>query len=45
MKIGLGCDHGGYNLKLEIKQYLEPKGVECVDYGTNNAEESVDYPI
>ena len=45
MKIGLGCDHGGYNLKLEIKQYLESKGVECVDYGTNNAEESVDYPI
>ena len=45
MKIGLGCDHGGYNLKLEIKKYLEAKGIECVDYGTNNAEESVDYPI
>ena len=45
MKIGLGCDHGGYNLKLEIKQYLESKGIECVDYGTNSAEESVDYPI
>ena len=45
MKIGLGCDHGGYNLKLEIKKYLEAKGIECVDFGTNNAEESVDYPI
>lgn len=45
MRIGLGCDHGGYNLKLEIKKYLEAKGIECVDYGTNNAEESVDYPI
>ena len=22
MKIGLGCDHGGYNLKLEIKQIM-----------------------
>ena len=45
MKIGLGCDHGGYNLKLEILKYLESKGIECVDYGTNNAQESVDYPI
>lgn len=45
MKIGLGCDHGGYNLKLEIIKHLEEKGIECVDYGTNNAEESVDYPI
>lgn len=45
MKIGLGCDHGGYNLKIEIKKHLEAKGIECVDYGTNNAEESVDYPI
>ena len=45
MKIGLGCDHGGYNLKLEIIKHLESKGIECVDYGTNNADESVDYPI
>lgn len=45
MKIGLGCDHGGYNLKLEIITHLEAKGIECVDYGTNSADESVDYPI
>ena len=45
MKIGLGCDHGGYNLKLEIMRYLESKNIEVVDYGTNNAEDSVDYPI
>lgn len=45
MKIGLGCDHGGYNLKLEIMRYLESKNIEVVDYGANNAEESVDYPI
>ncbi|MDY2735455.1 ribose 5-phosphate isomerase B [Intestinibacter sp.] len=45
MKIGLGCDHGGYNLKLEIIKHLESKGIECVDYGTNSADESVDYPI
>lgn len=45
MKIGLGCDHGGYNLKLEIIKYLESKGIECVDYGTKNSTESVDYPV
>ncbi|MGL6104697.1 ribose 5-phosphate isomerase B [Romboutsia sp.] len=45
MKIGLGCDHGGYNLKSEIIKYLETKGIECVDFGTNNGLDSVDYPV
>ncbi|CEK36743.1 ribose 5-phosphate isomerase B [Paraclostridium sordellii] len=45
MKIGLGSDHGGYNLKEEIKKYLESKGIECVDFGTENGVDSVDYPI
>ena len=45
MKIGLGCDHGGYNLKLEIKKYLEAKGIECVDLGRSNTIKKVDYPI
>lgn len=44
MKIGLGCDHGGYNLKLEIIDFLQSKGIEYIDYGTNNSTESVDYP-
>lgn len=45
MRIGLGCDHGGFNLKTEIIKYLELKGIECVDFGTNNSSESVDYPM
>ncbi|MGL4796410.1 MAG: ribose 5-phosphate isomerase B [Paraclostridium sp.] len=45
MKIGLGCDHGGYNLKEEIKKHLESRGIEFIDYGTNNGTESVDYPV
>ena len=44
MKIGLGSDHGGYNLKSEIITYLESKGIECIDFGTKNSTESVDYP-
>lgn len=45
MKIGLGSDHGGYNLKEEIKKHLQSKGIEYVDFGTENGVDSVDYPI
>lgn len=44
MKISLACDHGGYVLKEEIKNYLSSKGHEVVDCGTNSTE-SCDYPI
>lgn len=44
MKIALGADHGGYELKEKIKQYLSiRKGIELIDFGTNSIE-SVDYP-
>ena len=44
MKIALGADHGGYELKEKIKQYLvKREGIELIDFGTNSVE-SVDYP-
>ncbi len=43
MKIALGSDHGGYELKENIKKHLEEKGIEYVDCGTDSTE-SVDYP-
>lgn len=43
MKIGLCADHGGFNLKNSIKEYLQQKGIEVIDYGTNDTK-SVDYP-
>ena len=43
MKIAIGSDHGGYELKKIIMQYLNDKGIEYIDYGTNS-NESVDYP-
>lgn len=43
MKIALGADHAGFELKDRIKQYLQQKGIETFDEGTNSAE-SVDYP-
>lgn len=42
--IGLGCDHGGYALKEEIKKHLEERGIEYKDFGCDS-EASVDYPI
>lgn len=42
--IALGADHGGYNLKEEIKKYLDELGIEYKDFGTYN-EERTDYPI
>jgi ribose 5-phosphate isomerase B len=43
MQIGLACDHGGFELKEELKAFLKSSGVEPIDMGTFN-EESVDYP-
>ena len=43
MKVSLGCDHGGYALKEEIKKHVEEKGIEYVDCGTESTA-SVDYP-
>ncbi len=44
MKIGIGNDHTGVEMKQEISLYLEEKGYEVVDFGTNSTE-STDYPI
>lgn len=41
--IGIACDHGGYELKEQIKKFLENLNYQVIDYGTNSLE-SVDYP-
>jgi len=43
MKIALGSDHRGYQLKENLKEYLKELNVEYVDFGCEN-EKSVDYP-
>lgn len=43
MKIALGADHGGFELKEEIQNYLKSAGYEVKDYGTYNTD-SCDYP-
>lgn len=41
--IGIGSDHGGYELKEEIKEFLDELKIDYKDYGTYDTD-SVDYP-
>lgn len=43
MKIALGCDHGGFELKEQVLAYLKEKGHEVCDFGTYGLQ-SCDYP-
>ncbi|MBE6181440.1 MAG: ribose 5-phosphate isomerase B [Rikenellaceae bacterium] len=42
-KIGIACDHAGYEMKEFLVGYLTAKGFEVLDFGTHSPE-SVDYP-
>jgi ribose 5-phosphate isomerase B len=43
IRIALGADHGGFELKEKARQHLAAKGCEVQDLGTNSTQ-SVDYP-
>lgn len=44
MRIAVGSDHAGYDLKSLLKATLEEWGHDVLDLGTDSATESVDYP-
>lgn len=44
MKILLASDHGGFNLKAVIKDFLVKEGVEVVDFGPTSKAQDDDYP-
>ncbi len=43
MKIAIGADHGGFQAKEALISYLQSKGFDVKNLGTNS-EASVDYP-
>src|SRR5436305_470888 len=43
MKVAIGSDHAGFELKEKVKQFLVKKGIDVADQGTVSTE-SVDYP-
>lgn len=42
--IAIGCDHGGYELKLEVINHLKERGFEIKDLGCDSTA-SCDYPV
>jgi len=42
--ICLGSDHGGFDLKQEIKKYLEKNNIEYRDLGPDKVDNDDDYP-
>jgi ribose 5-phosphate isomerase B len=44
MRIALGSDHAGYDLKTLLKSTLVAWGHDVLDLGTTSATEPVDYP-
>ena len=43
MKISIACDHGGFELKENLKKWLIENNYEVIDFGTNSLD-SCDYP-
>ncbi len=44
MKIGIAADHGGYELKEIIHEFLLKMEYEVVDFGAYKADDKDDYP-
>ena len=41
--VAIGCDHGGFSMKVNLAAHLKEKGYQVIDCGTYSTE-SVDYP-
>ena len=44
MKLGIAADHGGYNLKEEVKAWLNSAGHQVKDFGAHQLDQFDDYP-
>jgi ribose 5-phosphate isomerase B len=44
LKICIGADHGGFEIKQALQDWLVSKSITVKDYGINSGE-SVDYPV
>lgn len=44
MKIGIACDHGGFELKEKLSAWLSASGHELTDFGAYQFDDSDDYP-
>ena len=44
MKVGLGADHGGFEMKQELAEMLSVAGHQVVDFGNTVYDSNDDYP-
>ena len=44
MKVVLGSDHAGFELKEQVAAFVRELGHEVIDVGTDNGTDAVDYP-
>ena len=44
MNIGIAADHGGYELKVSIRDFLVSKGYHVHDFGAYELDSTDDYP-
>jgi ribose 5-phosphate isomerase B len=44
MRVGIATDHGGFDLKNELANYLREAGHEVVDFGASSLNQGDDYP-
>ncbi len=45
LKVAVGCDHAGFSLVGMVNKYLQANSYQVINHGTDNGEDSVDYPI
>lgn len=44
MKVGIGADHGGFQMKEDLSKLLTEAGHEVVDFGNDKYDSDDDYP-
>ena len=44
MKVGIGADHGGFELKEMLRDYLKNLGYKVVDFGAASLAQGDDFP-
>jgi ribose 5-phosphate isomerase B len=44
MKVGIGADHGGFEMKQQLAKLLAAEGHEVVDFGSTTYDQNDDYP-
>ena len=44
MKVGIGADHGGFEMKQQLAKLLQKEGHEVIDFGNKVYDTDDDYP-